>query len=152
MQITSERYSFRNDPAVPDFDVPDHFTVMDANCGLCARGAAWIARNDDEQRFRIVPAQSPLGSALITHYGMDPEDPLSWLYVEKGCAYTSLDAIVRTGQALGGFWKSLSILKVLPRRAQDYVYGIIARNRYRFLGRKSFCDMPDEEIQSRILQ
>ena len=53
MRIANEPYSFLDDPAVPRFDAPDNFTVMDANCGLCARGAAWIARNDTEKKFRI---------------------------------------------------------------------------------------------------
>ncbi len=152
MQVLNEAYSFLDDPAVPPFDVPDHFTVMDANCGLCAKGAAWIARNDVEQKFRIVPVQSVPGTALLRHYGMDPEDPLSWLYIAKGHAHTSLDAIIRVGQELGGAWKILAVFKLLPRGAQDYLYGVVARNRYRFLGRKSFCDIPDPGIQSRIIQ
>ena len=152
MQLSSEPFSFLDDPAVPEFEAPDYFTVMDAACGLCAKGAAWIARNDSQEQFRIVPVQTELGAALLSHYGMDPDDPLSWLYVEKGRAFTSLDAIIRAGKQLGGIWKGLAVLNVLPRGVQDYFYGVIARNRYRFLGRKSFCDMPDPRIQSRILQ
>ncbi len=152
MQLSSERFSFLDDPAVPRFDAPDHFTVMDANCGLCAKGAAWIARNDAAEEFRIVPVQSPLGAALLRHYGMDPENPLSWLYIEKGHAHTSLDAIIRVGKALGGIWQVFTIFNVLPRGLQDYLYGVVARNRYKFLGRTSFCDMPDPRIQSRILR
>lgn len=152
MKISNERFSFLDDPAVPRFAPPDHFTVMDASCGLCARGAAWIARNDAEEKFRIVPVQSELGAALLRHYGLDPEDPLSWLYIENGYAHTSLDAIVRAGKALGGVWKILSIFNVLPRGVQDYLYGSVARNRYKFFGRQSFCDMPDPRIQSRLLR
>lgn len=152
VRLSSERFSFLDDPAVPPFDAPDHFTVMDANCGLCARGAAWIARNDAEEKFRIVPVQSELGAALLRHYGMDPEDPLSWLYIEKGHAHTSLDAIIRVGKEFGGIWTMLAVFNVLPRSAQDYLYGVVARNRYRFLGRKSFCDLPDPGIQSRVLR
>lgn len=152
MRLSNKPFSFVDDPAVPRFDVPDHFTVMDADCGLCARGAAWIARNDDEEKFRIVPVQSALGAALLRHYGMDPEDPLSWLYVERGRGYTSLDAIVRVGRELGGIWKILAVFNILPRGAQDYLYGVIARNRYKFLGRKSFCDIPDPRIRSRVLR
>ena len=152
MQLSSERFSFLDDPAVPRFDAPDHFTVMDANCGLCAKGAAWIARNDAAEEFRIVPVQSPLGASLLRHYGMDPENPLSWLYIEKGHAHTSLDAIIRVGKALGGIWQIFAIFNVLPRGVQDYLYGVVARNRYKFLGRKGFCDMPDPRIQSRILR
>ncbi len=152
MQLSSEPFSFRDDPMVPPFDAPDHFTVMDAACGLCARGAAWIARNDTDKEFRIVPVQSELGAALLRHYGMDPEDPMSWLYIGNGIAYTSLDAVVRVGRKLGGIWRLLVVFNILPRAAQDYLYGVVARNRYRLLGRKSFCDMPDPRIQRRILR
>ncbi len=152
MRISRERFSFLDDPAVPRFDVPDHFTVMDANCGLCAKGAAWIAGNDAQEAFRIVPVQSELGAALLRHYGMDPDDPLSWLYIEKGRAFTSLDAIVRVGKQLGGVWRILAVLNVLPVGVRDYLYGLVARNRYRFLGRRSFCDIQDPGIQSRVLR
>ena len=83
---------------------------------------------------------------------MDPDDPLSWLYIDAGRAYTSLDAIIRVGKEFGGLWRMLAIFNLLPRGAQDSLYGIIARNRYRFLGRRSFCDMPDPPIQSRVLR
>lgn len=152
MQHSAQAYSFRDDPDVPAFEPPDHFTVMDAQCGLCAKGAMWIASNDRSHKFRIVPMQSELGSALLKHYGMSPDDPLSWLYIQRGEAYSSMDAIIRVGQELGGAWKALVVLRILPRAAQDYLYGVIARNRYRFLGRKSFCDLPAPEIQERILR
>ena len=94
--------SYRSDPSVPDFDDDGPRTVMDARCGLCARGARWIARSDRKQEFRIIPAQSELGAALFRHYGLDPLDPVSWLYIVDGKAYTSLDAIIRVGRRLGG--------------------------------------------------
>ncbi|MBT8077507.1 MAG: DUF393 domain-containing protein [Gammaproteobacteria bacterium] len=152
MRLSTNVYSFLDDASVPPFEPPDHFTVMDANCGLCAKGARWIAKNDRDRKFRIVPMQSELGAALMRHYGMSPDDPLSWLYVKEGRAYTSLDAIVRVGAELGGIWKALGVFRVLPRRVQDYLYGIVARNRYRFLGRASFCDIPDPDVQARIMQ
>jgi predicted DCC family thiol-disulfide oxidoreductase YuxK len=151
MQNSGIAYSFLDDPAVPNFDPPEFFTVMDAECGLCAKGAMWIAISDRDRKFRIVPVQSELGGALLRHYGMSADDPLSWLYVRHGQAYSSLDAIIRVGQELGGIWKGLMIFRVLPRRIQDYLYSAVAKNRYRFMGRKSFCDIRDPAIQDRIL-
>jgi predicted DCC family thiol-disulfide oxidoreductase YuxK len=151
MLDTRPPYSFNDDPLVPEFSVPDCFTVMDASCGLCAKGARWIARNDRKSRFRIIPMQSELGSALMHHYGMDPKDPLSWLYVSHGLAYTSLDAVIRVAKELGGVWRMLGILRILPVSLQDTLYGYIARNRYRFMGRTELCNMPDPDIQRRLL-
>ena len=145
-------YSYLNDPAVPEFDAGEVFTVMDARCALCARGAAWIARHDGAEAFRIVPLQSAVGDALMVHYGLDPDDPASWLYVENGRAFSSLDALIRVGQRLGGVWKALVVLRALPRFLQDAAYRCVARNRYRMFGKADLCAMPDPEVQKRLLQ
>ncbi len=143
-------HSYRDDPSVPAFDDAGPRTVMDARCGLCARGARWIAHNDRARAFRIVPMQSPLGRALFTHYGLDPDDPSSWLLIHEGRAFTATDAILRTGALLGGPWRALALLRLLPFR--DAAYHAVARNRYRLSRPADLCALPDPEIQARLLQ
>jgi predicted DCC family thiol-disulfide oxidoreductase YuxK len=152
MNINKEAFSYRTDKSVPKFNDDGLRTVMDARCGLCAKGAKWIAKNDTLSEFRIIPLQSELGSTLMRHYGMDPDDPLSWLFIEDGLAYSSLDAVIRTGNRLGGKWKFLSVLRIFPRSLQDFVYGLVARNRYKFFGQTDMCSLPDPDIQKRLLQ
>jgi len=152
VQSGRARFSWREDPAVPAFDAGPVFTVMDAHCALCARGAAWIAANDRRGEFRIVPAQSPVGAAMLRHYGLDPDDPATWLYVEEGHAHASLDALMRAGRRLGGVWRGLALLRVLPRGLRDRLYRLVARNRYRVFGRADLCAMPDPEVQRRLLR
>jgi len=72
-------YSYTADPNVPDFDDKGLRTVMDAQCSVCAHVARWIAHRDRAERFKIIPLQSVLGNALMHHYGLDPDDPVSWL-------------------------------------------------------------------------
>lgn len=144
-------FSYLQDRSVPPFSAGQVFTVMDARCALCARGARWIARNDSKQQFTIVPLQSDVGNALMRHYGLDPADPTSWLYVEEGRAYTSLDAFMRVGRRLGGVWAGLGILRILPRTVQDILYRAVARNRYRLFGTADLCTLPDAEVQKRLL-
>ncbi len=145
-------FTWRDDPDVPDFPDAGLICVMDASCGLCAKGATWIARNDRDARFRIIPLQSPLGAALIRHFGMDPADPLSWLFLEDGMAHGSVDAMIRVGRQLGGTWRALGALRLLPRSLRDWAYGVIARNRYKLMGRADLCAMPDPAVQARLLQ
>lgn len=152
MQLARKAYSYQNDGLVPAFSAGAIFTVMDAQCALCARGASWIARHDKAQEIMIVPLQSTVGSALMRHYGLDPLDPTSWLYVEHGLAFSSLDALIRVGHRLGGIWKGLGVLRVLPESVQDFLYRSVARNRYRIFGRADLCAMPDLEVQKRLLR
>lgn len=145
-------FSYRHDASVPAFDAGGVFTVMDAHCALCARGAAWIARHDTAQEFTIIPVQSEVGTALLKHYGIDPDDPSSWLFVENGHAYTSLDALVRVAARFGGIWSVLSVLRLLPKPLQDALYVCVARNRYRVFGTADMCALPDPAVQLRLLR
>lgn len=144
-------FSYRNDPLVPKFDDGGPRTVMDAKCGLCAKGARWIARSDKHNEFKIIPLQSALGVALMQHYGLDPNDPVSWLFIEDGRAYSSLDAFIRVGKRLGGLSRALAILRIIPKPLQDVCYRFVARNRYRFFGRVDFCEMPDPDVRDRLI-
>lgn len=151
MSLNSEDFSWRSDPHIADFDDSGPVTVMDAHCALCARGAKWIARNDTDKAFRIIPLQSERGRALMRHYDMDADDPLGWLYLENGRAYSSLDATIRVARRLGGIWKSLALLRLMPRPLQDRLYRLVARNRYRWFGRADLCNLPDPEVRERLL-
>ncbi len=125
---------------------------MDARCSLCARGAAWIAHNDKKQEFMIIPMQSETGIALMRHYGLDPNNPTSWLFVEDGLAYSSLDAFIRAGRRLGGVWRMFGALNILPISLRDAMYSVVARNRYRLFGTTDLCALPDADVQKRLLK
>ncbi|KAE9629980.1 thiol-disulfide oxidoreductase DCC family protein [Parasedimentitalea maritima] len=151
MYLNKPPFSYRNDNKIPDFADAGPICVMDAQCALCARGAKWIAHNDRNAEFRIVPLQSELGNALMTHYGMDPGDPTSWLYLVEGHGYASLDALIHVGQRLGRIWKVLAILRLVPSGLRDALYRAVARNRYRWFGTADLCSLPDSEVQKRLM-
>lgn len=145
-------YSYRQSESVSKFSAGELISVMDAGCSLCARGASWIARNDKAEAFTIIPMQSKIGGELLEHYGMTPTDPTSWLYLENGQAYASFDAFMRVGQQLGGIWRGLAILRVLPKFIQNSLYRFVAQNRYRLFGSTDMCALPDLEVQKRLLK
>ena len=152
MPVERARYSYRKDPDVPAFDDSVPLVFMDGTCVLCTAGARAIARFDRKGEFRICPVQSPLGQAVLKHYGLEPDDPESWLYVVDGKAYASLDAIIRVASRLGGVGRFLQALRVLPRPAQDWLYRRIARNRYRLFGRTDMCTVPDPALRARLME
>ena len=146
-EITARTEGLANTPSAAG----NIFTVMDAECSLCAKGAGWIARNDRACEFRIMPAQSEPGRSLLVHYDLDPDDPASWLYIEDGKAFASLDALIQVGLRLGGIWKALIILRLIPSPLRDWMYRLIARNRYRLYGHTELCALPDPEIRKRLV-
>jgi predicted DCC family thiol-disulfide oxidoreductase YuxK len=147
-----QKYSFLNDPTVPEFEHNFHLLVMDGNCTLCSRGARIISAMDRKAQFRIAPVHTPLGTALLTHYGFDPNDPDSWLYIANGQAYSSLDAIIRVAQTCSLWGNILMPLRCLPTSWQNWLYQRMAKNRYRLFGRTDMCAIPSKSLQDRLLK
>lgn len=145
-------YSYRDDPAVPPFDDSTPVAVMDAECAICSWGARMIHRLDRAGTTRICPIQSPLGSALLCHYGLDPQDPSSWLFLDEGTAHKDFEAVLHAGRRYGGFGYLTLALRLIPRPLRDRLYIGLARNRYRLFGRAELCALPDPALQRRILR
>ena len=126
--------------------------VIDAGCRICAGGARWIARRDRDDRFRIVPMQSPLGQKLFAAHGIDPDDPASWLYLENGKAMNGFEAWARVGRVLGGISRLFALAMLIPTPLRSRLYAFVVRNRIRMFGTADLCHMPDPEVARRLLQ
>ena len=145
-------YSFRDDPSVPRFDDAAPVAVMDAECAICSWGARMIHRLDRSGRVRICPIQSPLGAALLRHYGLKAEDPSTWLFIDEGHAHVDFDAVIHAGQRFGGWGRLTAVLWILPKPLRDWLYRRLARNRYALFGRADLCALPDPAFQRRLLR
>ena len=148
---TRTLYSYRDDPAVPHFDDGGPVAIMDGECVLCATGARAIARFDRERCFRIGRTQSALGAALVRHYGLEPDDPETWLYLEEGRAWSGWRRSSASGRVLAGRDGYLVSCAFFRARAREWLYRRIAHNRYRF-GRTDMCTLPDAELRDRLLE
>lgn len=144
-------FSYREDPAVPHFDEDHWHVVMDDRCGLCARAARRIARLDKGDQIRIVPISSDLGQSLMRHYGLNPADPQSWLFIQDGKASGGLEAMLELFPSLSGRYTPIRILWLLPVRWRARLYTLIANSRYRWFGDADLCEMPDAHVQARLL-
>ncbi len=126
--------------------------VFDGVCALCSRWVRFLLRFDRAGRYRFAAMQGERGRALLLVHGLDPDDPLSFLLVEAGIAYTDTDAIVRVISGLGGVWRLAAVARWVPKALRDRGYRWLARNRYRWFGRHESCFLPTAEQRGRFLE
>jgi hypothetical protein len=86
--------------------------------------------------------QSAAGRALLVEYGIDPDDPATFLVLDQGRLFTESDGSIHVISALGGPWRMFNVARIVPRRWRDALYQILARNRYRWFGRRNVCYLP----------
>ena len=77
--------------------------------------------------------------------------PHSFVFLEKDRQFEQSNAVLHALIRLGGAWRLIAVLYVFPRPLRDLVYRIVARNRYRWFGRRDACRMPTAEERGRFL-
>jgi predicted DCC family thiol-disulfide oxidoreductase YuxK len=126
--------------------------LFDGVCNLCNRTVQFVIRHDKKQLFRFASLQSPTGQEalqlLATEKGMSPDSVV--LYYQ-GRFYIKSTAALRVAWLLGGFWRLAEIFRLLPRFIRDAVYDWIARNRYKWFGKKDACMLPSPGLKERFL-
>lgn len=125
--------------------------VFDGMCVLCSANAGFILRHDRRGRFRLATMQGAVGSALMQRFGIDTIDPETFILVRESRALRNSDAVLAIWQGLGWPWKALAILRLVPWRLRDFAYRLVARNRYRWFGRRETCFVPTPAQAERIL-
>ncbi|MEO0699199.1 MAG: DCC1-like thiol-disulfide oxidoreductase family protein [Pseudomonadota bacterium] len=143
-------YSYRDDPAVPDFDDSRSLFIFDHHCVLCSGGVGFIMKHDKRSRIAFTSAQKELGEALCAHYGIDWDE--SFLFLHKGRASIKFDGYFAVARALGGLWPVLTVFKIIPRLILDRVYDFVARNRYKWFGQTpEACAVLTEDQRARLI-
>lgn len=141
-------YSWRADPAVPDFpDAP--LFVFDGVCVLCSGSAGFIMRHDADGRVNMTSAQGVLGQALYRHYGVELDE--SYLFIRSGRAFTKSAGYLELLAALGGWWRVLRALGELPESWRDWAYDRLAANRYQWFGKADYCALLTSEKRARLI-
>jgi predicted DCC family thiol-disulfide oxidoreductase YuxK len=148
-EVSKQPCSYLDDPEVPAFDDTKALFVFDGICVLCSGGASWIMRHDKKARVNFTPAQEALGQALYAHYGVEMDE--SYLLIANGRAYTASRGYLELCGILGGWWHALRITAVVPERLRDWLYALIARNRYRWFGKADYCALLAEEQRKRLV-
>jgi predicted DCC family thiol-disulfide oxidoreductase YuxK len=133
---------------------PNHpILLFDGVCNLCNAITQFVIRRDPTPaRFRFAALQSEAGQRLLREHGLPPDDFDTFVLVDQGTAFVRSSAALRVLKHLGFPWAMLYPLMIVPRPLRDAVYRFIARNRYRWFGKREACMMPTDEIRSRFLE
>lgn len=101
----------------------------------------------------LASLQSDAGRALLRALEQPiPEgEPDTIVLIERGSVYTRSDAALRIARGLRGPVRLLALLRLVPRRIRDALYRFVARNRFRWFGRRDQCWVPTPALQSRFL-
>ena len=129
----------------------DGIWLFDGLCNFCTGSVRTALKWDRKGVLRFVPLQSPFGRAIAQRYGLDVENPESFLFFDHGRPLGASDAVLALARRLGPPASAAAVLGHLPKGLRDAAYGLLARNRYRLKGKRETCMVPTPEQRARFI-
>lgn len=124
---------------------------FDGVCNLCSASVQFLIRHDRKQQLRYASLQSPFANVTLHPFHLKPGALTSIIFLDGDRCYTHSDAVIELTKYLDGGYRLLYIFRFVPRFIRDFFYKIVAKNRYRFFGKKAHCWLPNPELKSLFL-
>ncbi len=128
-----------------------HLVLFDGVCNVCNAAVQFILRHDRRGIFSFAPIQSELGQKIFRAQNLDPTNLQTFLVVSDGRVLLRSDAALEVARQFGGVWRLTGVFRIIPRAARDWLYSLVARNRYRLFGQREACMIPTPEVRKRFL-
>jgi predicted DCC family thiol-disulfide oxidoreductase YuxK len=125
--------------------------LFDGVCNLCSSSVLFILRRDKRNRFLFGSLQGKAGQEYIKKFNLPPDAYNSFMLVEGEKLYTRSTGALHMMKYLGGGWQLLYIFMIIPKFIRDGIYNVIAKNRYKWFGKKEECWLPTPELKEKFV-
>ncbi len=125
--------------------------LFDGVCNFCSFWVNFAIKRDRKKKLKFAPLQGEAANKLLPQHNINPASLSSVVFIDNGKAWTQSSAAIRICKHLDGGWKLFYGLIIIPKFIRDFIYNIVARNRYKWFGKKESCMIPTPELRERFL-
>ncbi len=129
---------------------PNAVIIYDGVCTLCNWFVRFVIKRDRAAYFQFSPLQSDFAQSKLNDYKQVQLGD-SVILLEHGRVYVKSSAVIRILSKLSGVGWLGWLYRNFSPKTRDRIYDWIARNRYRWFGKKDDCPVPDAKIQKRFV-
>jgi predicted DCC family thiol-disulfide oxidoreductase YuxK len=126
--------------------------LFDGICNLCNGFVQFVIKRDRKNVFKFASLQSAYGQKFLTENKLNTDEFKSIILYKNEKLFTQSTAALKIFKELNGLWKLFFAFIVIPKFIRDAVYNLIARNRYRWFGKKETCMVPTKELEEKFLE
>lgn len=134
--------------------IPKHkkLILFDGVCNLCNDAVLKVIKYDKKNTFLFAALQSETGKKVTSHLNIDTSKIDSIILYEPGVSYEiKSTAALKVMQNFGGLWQITQLAYILPESIRNYIYEYIAKNRYKWFGKKENCMIPTLALKAKFL-
>ncbi len=123
---------------------------FDGICNLCNASVQFVLKRDKKKHFLFASLQSDVARNILLHKNKKI-NMNSIVLLQDDVVYSKSDAALLILKELRFPYNILVVFKVIPKTIRDGVYDFIAKNRYKWFGKKETCMVPKDDVLERFL-
>jgi predicted DCC family thiol-disulfide oxidoreductase YuxK len=125
--------------------------LFDGVCNFCNSAVNFVIKRDKNSALKFTTLQSSIAHQMLANQNIPTNDLSSFVFIESKKIYTRSTAALRVCTYLTGLWPLMYGFIIVPKFIRDGIYNWIAKNRYRWFGKKEECMIPTPEIKAKFL-
>ena len=125
--------------------------LFDGVCNLCNNSVQFVIKHDRSDKFMFAALQSATGQQLLLQNNLPQQGFDSFVLIQNEKVFFKSTAALQVVKQLDGPIKLLYGFIIVPAFVRNAVYNFIAKNRYKWFGKKDSCMMPTPALQSKFL-
>jgi len=126
--------------------------LFDGHCNLCNSSVQFVIQRDPNKQFRFASLQSEFGKKILTQFNLSTSDINTLVLLDCGKIYTRSTGALRVAKKLSGAWSLMYAFSIIPSFIRDIVYNFIAKNRYKWFGKKEACWVPTPALKDLFIE
>ncbi|PHR74651.1 MAG: thiol-disulfide oxidoreductase [Lutibacter sp.] len=131
--------------------IPKPLLLFDGVCNLCNSSVQFVIKHDKKQQFLFSSLQSDAAKEILLQFGEINMNLDSIILITDAKIYSKSSAILKIAELLGGYYAVGIIFYIIPKFIRDKIYDFVAKNRYKWYGKRENCMIPNKKIKSRFL-
>lgn len=128
-----------------------YLILFDDMCNFCNFWVDFIIDRDRNKHFRFASLHSNVAQKILKEKNLDLLNSDTIVLVLNDIVFTKSSAALHIAKRLDGIWKLVYVFSIVPKPMRDLVYDLIARNRYKWFGKRDSCRIPIYEDRDRFL-
>jgi predicted DCC family thiol-disulfide oxidoreductase YuxK len=135
-------------------DIPKNKKVIlfDGVCNLCNNAVKIVIKFDQKNTFLFAAIQSESGKKIIEYLDIDTSKTDSIILYKPRVSYEiKSTAALNVMNGFGGIWRITTLAFIFPKVFRDFIYDYIAKNRYKWFGKKDNCMIPTTALKAKFL-
>jgi|SRR5690554_4088441 len=125
--------------------------LFDGVCNLCNGAINYVIKRDPNNVFKFAALQSEIGQELTAKFKIDGSKVDSIILIDGDKHYEKSTAALYIAKHLSGAYPLLFGFIIVPKFIRNAVYDYVARNRYKWFGKKDKCMIPTAELKNKFL-